>query len=500
MASRDLTTTYSILLSRITVRSLRTLAPSYSNSESDIPTNGSDLDCRSKELPHAEGKENRAFNRFLKGSAFPCKAVKGEKYTRLDRPGIRKQGLKLWVEDNSLHAEEVDDDSLSAEEYPRNYYGHIDLPQSRYKVRKMATELKNSAFNIKRQMMMRNFCDMRRWFTSCTDAGREVTTVINHGFYPNRLCHEIGRGITGIIFPTERPFYIKEGMFPHLDHLTDVCWFRRLFFDEKQHIMLENYGLYKKGNTDWFVAGVPKFRCISIENFMYWIYTSPRMYEERVYNYLFKQQIYVLESCPEALSEHEVISCFWIPPPIGWYKLNVSGFFKENLGGTKEAGCGVVIRDHWGTVLKLLHKPLHHATSREEVFLLGVYYGIEEILQRSQSTKIVLEIDHKQICIVLSGRAHLPTENIGLYYKIFDMLSSLNKKRVLFQYPQGNILAKRIAYIASHLTMGQSFPIDERGYDTQVCCDQLELTRYEIVPRIEELSDDDFEGSSDDGF
>ncbi|XP_059638367.1 uncharacterized protein LOC132280211 isoform X2 [Cornus florida] len=74
MASRDLITSYSKLLSRMAVRSLRTFAYSDSNSESYIPTNNSDSDSCSKQLPHAEGKKNRAFNRFLKeGPAYPCK-------------------------------------------------------------------------------------------------------------------------------------------------------------------------------------------------------------------------------------------------------------------------------------------------------------------------------------------------------------------------------------------------------------------------------------------
>ncbi|XP_059640404.1 uncharacterized protein LOC132282676 [Cornus florida] len=80
MASRALTTTYSKLLSRMAVRSLRTFAPS----DSLIQTMGSDLDML---------------------------------------------GLKMWA------VEEVDEVPLSAEDYSTNYYSHID----RYKMAETAT-------------------------------------------------------------------------------------------------------------------------------------------------------------------------------------------------------------------------------------------------------------------------------------------------------------------------------------------------------------------------
>ncbi|XP_059633016.1 uncharacterized protein LOC132275864 isoform X3 [Cornus florida] len=152
MALRALNTIYSKLLSRMAVCSLRTFAPINSNSESDIPTNNSDSDLRSKQLPHAEGKKNRAFNRFMKdGSTFPRKVLNDdEKYARMDMPVTRKQGLKLLVADNSLNAlEEVDDDPLSVEEYRMSYFGNIDLPQSLYKMGNIVTELKDIAFSLK---------------------------------------------------------------------------------------------------------------------------------------------------------------------------------------------------------------------------------------------------------------------------------------------------------------------------------------------------------------
>ncbi|XP_059638365.1 uncharacterized protein LOC132280210 [Cornus florida] len=152
MALRALNTIYSKLLSRMAVCSLRTFAPINSNSESDNPTNNSDSDLRSKQLPHAEGKKNRAFNRFMKdGSTFPRKVLNDdEKYARMDMPVTRKQGLKLLVADNSLNAvEEVDDDPLSVEEYRMSYFGNIDLPQSLYKMGNIVTELKDIAFSLK---------------------------------------------------------------------------------------------------------------------------------------------------------------------------------------------------------------------------------------------------------------------------------------------------------------------------------------------------------------
>ncbi|XP_059638379.1 uncharacterized protein LOC132280220 isoform X2 [Cornus florida] len=452
MALRALNTIYSKLLSRMAVCSLRTFAPINSNSESDIPTNNSDSDLRSKQLPHAEGKKNRAFNRFMKdGSTFPRKVLNDdEKYARMDMPVTRKQGLKLLVADNSLNAlEEVDDDPLSVEEYRMSYFGNIDLPQSLYKMGNIVTELKDIAFSLKPQMMMRNTCDSRRWFTSRTDSVSDAANVESNAFSTNAAGNAFSTNVSGnaihgegpgILHRMVRAIYIKEGNFPNIDNfiassvsfinegnfksihncipnLVVFCGPQQLFFEEKHNIILENYGLFKKGNTDWHVAGVSKTRYISINDFMSLILWIPRKYEKRIYNYLFNQQIYVLESSPMTLLKYSGL-CSWKAPFDGQYKLNVSVFFKKNLGGTKEAFCGEVLRDCRGRILEIFYKPFPDATSRDEVFLLGVLHGIDEILKRRSEAKyILLEINHKKIVKVLNREKDRPIECLGLYQK-----------------------------------------------------------------------------------
>ncbi|XP_059633288.1 uncharacterized protein LOC132276055 [Cornus florida] len=506
MASRDLTTFYSKLFSRMPVRSPRTLSPPISRS--DIPTNNSDSESRSKQLPHAEGKKNRAFNRFLKeGSEFPC--------------NMMKQGLKLWFAVNSLHAkaaEEVDDDPLSAEEYPRSYYGNIDRPRSRYKMGEIVV-LKN----MKLQMMMRNTCDSRRWFTSRIDAISVATNVESNAFSTNKAGDAINGEGPGILHRMARAVYIKKGKFANIDNLIEsvvslikkegkfqyslsfveeISRYQHRFFEKKHHIKLENYGLYKKGNIDWHVAGVSKSRYMSIEDFMKWVSWIPRMYDKRIYNYMFKQQMYVLESLRMTLLRKDIGNCVWRPPLMGWYKLNVYGFFKENLGGTKEASCGVVWRDFRGRIVKIFHKPLPDATSREEVLLLGVHYGLDKTLQRrSGAKKIVLEIDHKRIFNVLNCDKPKPLECSlecsELYDKTLDMLVKFEGCDIWFSH--GNAVANRVAYIASHLTVGQSFPIGDKGFKTLVRCDRLRIPRHGIfLKESMEIDDSSSDESSDD--
>ncbi|XP_059638397.1 uncharacterized protein LOC132280233 isoform X4 [Cornus florida] len=223
---------------------------------------------------------------------------------------------------------------------------------------------------------------------------------------------------------------------------------------------------------------------------MWLVLWIPKKYKKRIYNYLFKQQIYVLESSPMTLLKYSVL-CSWRAPFDGQYKLNVSVFFKKNLGGTKEACCGEVLRDCRGRILEIFYKPFPDATSRDEVLLLGVLHGIDEILKRRLEAKdILLEVNHKKIVKVLNRENDIPIECLGLYHKIFGSLE-FDKYEISFQYSQGNTVANRVAYIASHLTVGQSFPIGDRGFETEVRHDRLNIPRYEIIPK--ESSDEEFE-------
>ncbi|XP_059657543.1 23.6 kDa heat shock protein, mitochondrial-like [Cornus florida] len=92
-------------------------------------------------------------------SPIPYKVVKDEKamYARWDMPGMGIEGLKMWIENNTLHVngeekeeeeEEEEGKSLSALGR-RKYSGDMDIPQGCYKVEEIAADLKNGVLNVK---------------------------------------------------------------------------------------------------------------------------------------------------------------------------------------------------------------------------------------------------------------------------------------------------------------------------------------------------------------
>ncbi|XP_059659050.1 heat shock 22 kDa protein, mitochondrial-like [Cornus florida] len=131
------------------------------NSESDEENNSdsnSDSESDGSDYSHTEvappPEVCGLVNPFLKdGPAIPFNVMKTDEamYARLNVPGIGKEGLKMWVEDDALHvkgAEVVDDPrSPLAKDGPRNYSGDIDLPE-RYKAAEIDAELKNGVLKI----------------------------------------------------------------------------------------------------------------------------------------------------------------------------------------------------------------------------------------------------------------------------------------------------------------------------------------------------------------
>ncbi|XP_059659051.1 24.1 kDa heat shock protein, mitochondrial-like [Cornus florida] len=120
--------------------SSRPLTSTYSLMKLLSPLNASPVLVRSFR-PNASAKVCPLVNPFLKED-------KEVLYARIDMPGIRRKGLKLWVEDNSLHVtgvEEVDDDGPG----PRKFSGAINLSQGSYKVDKITAELKRGMLKIK---------------------------------------------------------------------------------------------------------------------------------------------------------------------------------------------------------------------------------------------------------------------------------------------------------------------------------------------------------------
>ncbi|XP_059659048.1 heat shock 22 kDa protein, mitochondrial-like [Cornus florida] len=101
-------------------------------------------------------KDSDLVNPFLEeGPESPFTVVKSEEamHARLDMPGINKEGLKMWVEDDSLYvkgSEVVDDPQspLAMKDGPRKYSGDIHVPQSHYKAEEIDAELKNGVLKI----------------------------------------------------------------------------------------------------------------------------------------------------------------------------------------------------------------------------------------------------------------------------------------------------------------------------------------------------------------
>ncbi|XP_059659060.1 heat shock 22 kDa protein, mitochondrial-like [Cornus florida] len=90
-------------------------------------------------------------------SSIPSKVVKDEKamYARWGMPGIGIEGLKMWIENNTLHVngeekekEEEGGKSLSALDR-RKYSGNMDIPHGCYKVEEILADLKNGVLNVK---------------------------------------------------------------------------------------------------------------------------------------------------------------------------------------------------------------------------------------------------------------------------------------------------------------------------------------------------------------
>ncbi|XP_059659052.1 heat shock 22 kDa protein, mitochondrial-like [Cornus florida] len=152
-STRALTSSYSLAslvklfspmnASPILVRTLRTCAVPETTSDSDWDTPANESD--SEPVPT---DPNICFlvNPFLKdGPAIPYRVKKDEEamYARLDMPGIGKEGLKLWVEDNRLEVRGAE------ESCPRQFSGYIKLPQGFYKPEEIAAEMKNGVLKVK---------------------------------------------------------------------------------------------------------------------------------------------------------------------------------------------------------------------------------------------------------------------------------------------------------------------------------------------------------------
>jgi hypothetical protein len=69
----------------------------------------------------------------------------------------------------------------------------------------------------------------------------------------------------------------------------------------------------------------------------------------------------------------------WHPPMEGHYKVNVDAGWDHH---SKEAGLGVVIRDHMGKAILAESKFVQHCTSSEEADVLACLEGLKHIIHR----------------------------------------------------------------------------------------------------------------------
>ncbi|KAJ6392545.1 hypothetical protein OIU84_026848 [Salix udensis] len=72
-------------------------------------------------------------------------------YARVDLPGVSKEGVKMWVKDDSIHVrgQEVKKVSLySKEEEPRKYSFEIDLPENEYRAEDIRAVMESGVLRV----------------------------------------------------------------------------------------------------------------------------------------------------------------------------------------------------------------------------------------------------------------------------------------------------------------------------------------------------------------
>jgi len=77
----------------------------------------------------------------------------------------------------------------------------------------------------------------------------------------------------------------------------------------------------------------------------------------------------------------------WLPPRMGWAKINVDGAFVEQTG---EAGVGILARDHSGSVCFSAWRVLFHCSSPFEAEVRACVEGIRLASQWIQMPVIIV--------------------------------------------------------------------------------------------------------------
>jgi ribonuclease HI len=131
----------------------------------------------------------------------------------------------------------------------------------------------------------------------------------------------------------------------------------------------------------------------------------------------------------------------WLPPPIGWSKVNIDGAFRhsENWGGA-----GVVIRDHNGSLLSgACHFPPHVADA-EGAELMASKQGL--LLARDdQRQRVILETDSVEVAAKLSREGQDRSSYGQLVCEIKALVLSFKRSLVRSVRRSANDVAHRLA-------------------------------------------------------
>ena len=131
----------------------------------------------------------------------------------------------------------------------------------------------------------------------------------------------------------------------------------------------------------------------------------------------------------------------WEPLAFPFYKINIDGaVFKEQ----KEAGVGVVIRDHVGNFIVGLSKQFQGPLGAIEVEAKA-FESSWEFAKDMGIQDFVLEGDSHNIVHALSGNSHATSTIVALIYGMG--VTSFEFRNVLFSHVRrnGNILAHQLA-------------------------------------------------------
>lgn len=127
--------------------------------------------------------------------------------------------------------------------------------------------------------------------------------------------------------------------------------------------------------------------------------------------------------------------------PLGEWTLMVDGAARGNPGA---AGCGAVICDESGTVVKELGRYLGHATNNVAEYE-GLLMGLEGVLQLG-GKRVLVQSDSQLLVRQLDGMYRVKDEKLKkLYEKALGLLRRFDSYRIIHVAREYNRAADRMA-------------------------------------------------------